>query len=100
MLLALVSIQQKQTLVHLNINNNCMVKSENQFVFADKHMKQSRPNYLIPPILVPRYTVNSDVCPYVCLEEYLEKTKNLRQTKNLLIATIRPHRSVGTQTLG
>ena len=36
----------------------------------------------------------------MCLEEYLERTKNLRQTENLLIATIRPHRSVGTQTLG
>ena len=102
MLLALiVSIQRKQTLVHLNIHNNCMVRSENQFVFAvDKYMKQSKPNYSIPPILVPRYTVDSDVCPYVCLKEYFERTKNLRQTENLLIATIRPHRSVGTQTLG
>ena len=33
MLLALVSIQRKQTLVHVNINNNYMVKSDNQFVF-------------------------------------------------------------------
>ena len=100
MLLALVSIQRKQTLVHLNINNNYMVKSDNQFVFiVDGHVKQSRPNYSVPPILIPRYTIDPDVCPYVCLEDYLERTKNLRQNGTLLIATIKPHRPVGTQTL-
>ena len=78
-----------------------MVKSDNQFVFiVDGHVKQSRPNYSIPPILIPRYSVDPDICPYVCLEDYLERTKNLRQNGTLLIATIKPHRPVGTQTLG
>ena len=96
MLLALVSIQPKQTLVHLNINNNYMVKSDNQFVFVvDGHVKQSQPNYSVPPILIPRYTIDPDICPYVCLEDYLERTKNLRQNGTLLIATIKPHRPTG-----
>ena len=96
MLLALVSIQQKQTLVHLNINNNYMVKSNIQFVFVvDGHVKQSRPNYSVPLILIPRYTIDPDICPYVCLEDYLERTKNLRQNGTLLMATIKPHLSRG-----
>ena len=101
MLLALVSIQRKQTLLHLNINHNYLVKSDNQFVFiVDGHVKQSRPNYSIPPILIPRYSVDPDICPYVCLEDYLERTKNLRQNGTLLIATIKPDHPLGTQTLG
>ena len=61
---------------HLNINNNYMVKSDNQLVFiVDGHVKQSRPIYSVPPILIPRYTIDPDVCPYVCLEDYLERTK-------------------------
>ena len=64
------------------------------------HVKQSRPNYLIPPILIPIYTIDPDVCPYVCLEDYLKRTKNLHQNGTLLIATIKAHRPVGTQTLG
>ena len=79
MLLALVSIQRKQTLVHLNINNNYMVKPDNQFVFViDGHVKHSPPNYSVPPILIPGYTIDLDICPYVCLEDSLERTKNLR----------------------
>lgn len=100
MLLALVTIQRKQTLIHLNINNGCMIQSDVQFVFVlDKHIKQSRPNYSVPPVIVPRYTLDPDVCPYLCLEEYLEKTKHLRQSDNLLVATIKPHRAIGSQTL-
>jgi hypothetical protein len=80
MLLALVTIQRKQTLIHLNINNGCMIQSDVQFVFVlDKHIKQSIPNYSVPPVTVPRYTLDPDVCPYLCLEEYLEKTKHLLQ---------------------
>jgi integrase len=43
--------------------------------------------------------LNPDVSPYLCLEEYLEKTKHLRQSDNLLVATIKPHRAIGSQTL-
>ncbi|CAB4006638.1 Hypothetical predicted protein [Paramuricea clavata] len=100
MLLALVTIQRKQTLIHLNINNGCMIQSDVQFVFVlDKHIKQSRPNYSVPPVIVPRYNLDSDVFPYLCLEAYLEKTKHLRQSVNLLVATIKPHRAIGSQIL-
>ena len=72
-LLALVSIQRKQTLLQLNINNEYLKKSDEEFVFIlSRHVKQSRPNYSDPPVIIPRYTLDTDICPYVCLEDYIE----------------------------
>ena len=102
MLLALVSIQRKQTLLHieLNINNEYSKKSDDEFKFIlSRHVKQSRLNYSIPPVIIPRYTLDTDVCPYVCLEDYIERTKSLRHDDVLLISTIKPHRAIGSQTL-
>ena len=92
MLLALVSIQRKQTLLQL--------KSDEEFVFIlSRHVKQSRPNYSIHPVIIPRYTLDTDICPYVCLEDYIERTKSLRHDDVLLISTVKPHRAIGSQTL-
>ena len=88
MLLALVSIQRKQTLLHieLNINNEYSKKSDDEFKFIlRRHVKQSRLNYSIPPVIIPRYTLDTDVCPYVCLEDYIERTKSLRHDDVLLL---------------
>ena len=100
MLLALVSIQRKQTLSQLNINNEYLKKSDEEFVFIlNRHVKQSRPNYSIPPVIIPRYTLGTDICPYVCLEDYIERTKSLRHDDVLPISTIKPQRAIGSQTL-
>ena len=89
MLLALVSIQRKQTLLQLNINNEYLKKSAEEFVFIlSRHVKQSRPNYSVPPVIIPRYALDTKVCPYVCLEDYIERTKSLRHDDVLLVSTI------------
>ena len=62
-------------------------------------MKQSRPNYPVPPVIIPRYTPDEDICPLLCLEEYIETTKELRQDNVLFISTVKPHNSVGAQTM-
>ena len=49
--------------------------------------------------MIPRYTLDTDICPYVCLEDYIERTKFLCQDNVLLISTIKPHRAIGSQTL-
>ena len=64
-----------------------------------RHVKQSRFNYSIPPVIIPRYTLDTERCPYVCLEDYIERTKSLRHDYVLLISTIKPHRGIGSQTL-
>ena len=76
MLLALVSIQRKQTLVHLNINNNYMVKSDNQFVFiVDVHGNRAdRIIQYYPYLFLDALSILTFV--RMCLEDYLERTKN------------------------
>ena len=97
MLLALVSIQRRQTLLQLNIY---LKKSDEEFVFIlSRHVKKSRPNYSIPPVIIPRYTLDTDICSYVCLEDYIERTKSLRHDDVLLISSIKPHRAIGSQTI-
>ena len=100
MLLALVSIQRKQTLLQLNIHNEYLKKSDEEFVFIlSKHVKKSRSNYSIPAVIIPRYTLDTDICSYVCLEDYIERTKSLRHDDVLLISTIKPHGAIGSHTL-
>ena len=51
----------------------------------------------VPPLIIPRYTLDTDICPYVCLEDYIER---IRHDDMLLISTIKPDRAIGSQTLG
>ena len=100
MLLALVTIQRKQTLLQLDISSEYLKKSKDEYTFIlSKHVKQSRPNYPVPPVIIPRYTPDEDICPLLCLEEYIERTKELRQDNVLFISTIKPHNPVGAQTM-
>ena len=100
MLLALVTIQRKQTLLNLDINAEYMKKSSDEYLFIlSKHVKQSRPNYPVPPVIIPRYKEDPDICPYLCLEEYLNKTSSLRQDTGLLISYIKPHQKMSDSTL-
>ena len=64
-----------------------------------RHVKQSRSNYSIPPVIIHRYTLDTDICPYVCVEDYIKRTKSLRHDDVLLISTIKSHRAIGSQTL-
>ena len=100
MLLALVTIQRKQTLLQLDISSEYLKKSKDEYIFIlSKHVKQSRPNYPVPPVIIPRYTPDEDICPLLCLEEYIERTKELRLDNVLFISTIKPHKPVGAQTM-
>lgn len=99
-LLALVTIQRKQTLLQLDISNEYLKKSNDEYIFIlNKHVKQSRPNYPVPPVIVARYTPDSDICPLLCLEEYIERTSKLRMDNTLFISTIKPYKAVGAQTM-
>ena len=100
MLLPLVSIQRKQTHLQLNIDSEYMKESSDESIFIlSKHVKQSRPNYLVPPFIIPRYPVDPDAYPYLCLEEYLTRTSTLRQDNVLLFSYIKPHNKITSATL-
>lgn len=99
-LLALVTIQRKQTLLQLDISSEYLKKSKDEYIFIlSKHVKQSRPNYPVPPVIITRYYPDVDICPLSCLEEYIERTSELRQDNLLFISTIKPYKAVGAQTM-
>ena len=50
-------------------------------------------------MIIPRYTPDEDICPLLCLEEYIERTTELRQDNVLFISTIKPHNPVGAHTM-
>ena len=98
--LALVTIQRKQTLLQLDISDEYLKKSSNEYFFVlCKHVKQSRPNYPVPPVVIPRYTADTDFCPFLCLEHYIARTETLRHDSVLFISTVKPHNAVGAQTM-
>lgn len=100
MLLALVTIQRKQTLLQLSIADECLKTTQSEFVFIlSGHVKQSRPNYPVPPVIIPRYTLDTDICPYDCLKEYITRTSSLRQDNKLFISFIKPHKAIGSHSL-
>ena len=69
MLLALVTVQRKQTLLQLDIRSEYLKKSKDEYIFIlSKHVKQCRPNYPVPPVIIPRYTPDEDSRPLLCLE--------------------------------
>lgn len=62
MLLALVTIQKKQTLIQVKIDGLCIEKSQHKFTFIlSQHVKQSRPHYPVPPVRVPMYLMDTDI---------------------------------------
>ena len=78
-----------------------MSKSDSRFIFTlDSHIKQSRPAYTVPPVVVPKYVIDTNIGPYDCLEHYLFKTEPIRTEDYLLLSFIKPHKAVGTQTVG
>ena len=87
-------------MLQLKINEKCLKKAQDEFVFIlDGHVKQSRPNYSVPPVVIPKYTPDVDICPYLCLEEYIRRTDGLRQGERLFVSFIKPHKAIGSQTL-
>lgn len=88
-LLAVVTIQRKQTLLQLDISDEYLKKSSNEYVFVlCKHVKQRRPNYPVPPVVIPRYTADTDICPFLCFEHYIARTETLRHDSVLFISTV------------
>ena len=40
-----------------------------------RHVKQSRPKYSIPPVIIHRYTLDTDICPYVFFSGLYKENK-------------------------
>ena len=86
-------------MLRLNIGDHCLKKSKVEFVFVlSNHIKQTRPDCPVQPAIVPRYPLDIDICPYACLERYINQTQVLRHDDTLFVSAIKPHLAVGSQT--
>ena len=102
MLIALVSAQRGQSLHILDIGPGCMKEVPDGYKFLPTaHIKQSRPGYKAPTVVLRAYPANPSLCVCTCLKAYLKRTKPLRdrtETK-LFVSFTKPHKRVSRETL-
>ena len=99
MLIALVSAQRGQSLHMLDIQ---FMKERNTFFeFAfPEHIKQSRPGYKVPSVLLQAYPVDPSLCVFTHVKEYLQRTKLLRGTETkLFLSHVKPHHRASKDTV-
>ena len=91
MLVALVSAQRGQSLHMLDIQ--FMKDGDTFFEFAlPEHIKQSRPGYKVPSVLLQAYPADQSLCVFTHMKEYLQRTKLLRANKTILfLSHAKPH---------
>ena len=101
MLIALVSAQRGQSLHILDIGPGCMKEVPDGYKFLPTaHIKQSRPGYKAPTVVLRAYPANPSLCVCTCLKEYLKRTKPLRGTETkLFVSFTKPHKRVSRETL-
>lgn len=97
-LLALTTAHRVQTISKINIKN-IEITSECISIKIPDILKTSRLGCKQPIIYVPFFRENPSICPAEALSCYVNKTKPLRISESLFIATKRPHKPVGSQTL-
>lgn len=97
MLLALTSGQRVQTLAVLNLSS--MIISEQKISFlVDCLLKTTSPSRKNNQIDFPIFH-DKLICVVTCLHEYLNKTKACRQSDQLLVSYIFPHKEVQPDTI-
>ena len=99
MLVALLSVQRGQSLHILDIG--CMKELPNGFEFLlMEHVKQSRPGYRAPSVVLQAYPADSSLCVSTYLKEYLRRTKPLRGSESkLFISFTKPYKQVSSETI-
>ena len=64
-----------------------------------KTTAQTVTEFLVSQYKIHRYDMNDKLCIVTTVKEYMTCTKHLRTGTKLLISTVKPHNSVGKQTI-
>ena len=75
-----------------------MFEADKVTIFVPELLKQSRPGHHLDPMVLLRYP-DQEICVVSHLEQYIEKTKDLRKDQNLLISFAKPHKRITTSTI-
>ena len=94
----LVTSSRGQTIVAMDTNTMLTGKSSYKFPM-DQIVKQSRPGKPQPVLVLPAYPADRRLCVVTYLREYLERTKNIRNSNRLFVSYCKPHNSITIATL-
>ena len=97
-LLCLLSGQRDQTVQASNIKDMLLERGKCTF-FIKRPMKTTKPGFNQSPIAFSEYSSNSKICIVTTINHYLEITKDLRITDQLIISYKKPHKAVTTSTI-
>ena len=75
-----------------------MFEADKAKTFVPELLKQSRPGHHLDPMVLLRYP-GQEICVVSHLEQYIEKTKDLRKDQNLLVSFVKPHKRITTSTI-
>ena len=99
MLIALVTAQRGQSLHMLDMQFMTEFKDRFEFVLPF-HVKQSRPGYEPPSIVLKAYPTDQSLCVFSHMKEYLLRTKYLRGSETrVLISLVKPYKHVSRDTI-
>lgn len=76
----------------MKISEDCIVISISSI------LKQTRPGFHLEPIILQSYPINVKLCIVSTIEQYLDRTKHLREGERFLISTVKPHKHVSKQS--
>lgn len=98
MLFLLLSAQRCQTL-HLICLEDINISDERLIINTPHLLKTSKPGRHQTPFLFDSFKSDKRLCIVSVISEYLQRTKDLRNTNKLLISTVKPHGAVSKQTI-
>ncbi|WAR30575.1 hypothetical protein MAR_033117 [Mya arenaria] len=99
MLIALTQASRSHSISLLTLDN-MMKDSESYVLHYSGLLKQSRKGKVNPILKLNRYTLDSEICVYSTIAEYIEQTSGLRNgVRQLIISYIKPHKPVVSTTI-
>ena len=98
LLLALTSAARAHVLSALDLMYS--LKKERSWEFSSPtHVKNSRPCHPAPKFLFLAFPENPKICVVRCLTAYVERTKGLQKSSQLLVPYISPHKAISSQSV-
>ena len=98
LLLALTSAARAHELSALDLA--CSLRKEGSWEFSlPTHVKTSRPGHPARKMFLPSFPDNPNICVVRTLAAYVERTRDLRKSSQLLVSLIAPHKAISSQSV-
>ena len=99
-LLALITAKRVSSLSLLSLEEGFIQQYDSRFVLQPKGLeKHDRPGYKSTPLIIDAFLQDHLLCPFLCLRDYLERTKELRTSDCLFVTSRRPFSKATPATL-